>query len=181
MAPTGSIACGNKGYNALANEFPFGGIKSSTGHRSCEPGRDGLEFYIAYCILPTMLGLGLSKPGSFSKNPSVFISPENWSLLCLARCQGCWHTSVVSNLRGDTVIELQIGNNTLQAGFVIFKIINDIVALCVWLWQASHSWGRHFDLFFTWLRMNLHSSGYVLSPGASSVTRGVYCLQPALG
>lgn len=30
-------------------------------------------------------------------------------------------------------MELQIGNNTLQAGFVIFKIINDIVALCVWL------------------------------------------------
>lgn len=33
---------------------------------------------------------------------------------------------------GNTVIELQIDNNTLQAGFVIFKIINDIVALCVW-------------------------------------------------
>lgn len=32
---------------------------------------------------------------------------------------------------GNTVIELQIDNNTLQDGFVIFKIINDIVALCV--------------------------------------------------
>jgi hypothetical protein len=34
---------------------------------------------------------------------------------------------------GDTVIELQIDNNTLQAGFVMFKVINDMVALCVWL------------------------------------------------
>lgn len=86
---------------ALVSEFPIGGTQRRTGHRGCEPGRWDLEFYIAYCILFTMLALGSSERVSFSENLSIFISPANGSLLCLARCQGCWHTSVVSNLRGE--------------------------------------------------------------------------------